>query len=108
MSTFTVGIVVSEFNYVRLNKTECGIDLGTEVKVWARMDFLPALENVSCKIVKSVAALEEFWGVPYTLPKLDFLALPNYQATKPADNWGLILFKYVYYEKGLFENTCYY
>lgn len=65
-----------------------------DIKVWARPDYLDMLKNVSDKIIKSLEILQDFWGVPYPLPKLDCFALPNYQATKPADNWGLILFKY--------------
>lgn len=63
------------------------------MKIWGRPDFAVQLVNAAEKVVKSLKILEEFWGVPYPLPKVDCLALPNYQATKPADNWGLILFK---------------
>ncbi|KAI4458984.1 protease m1 zinc metalloprotease [Holotrichia oblita] len=93
MSTFTVGFVVSEFVYVERNKTEDDKDMGLDIKVWSRPDYLDMLKNVSDKIIRSLEILQDFWGVPYPLPKLDCFALPNYQATKPADNWGLILFK---------------
>lgn len=68
---------------------------GLDIKVWARADYVDLLKNVSDKIIKSLEILQDFWNIPYPLPKLDCIALPNYQATKPADNWGLILFKYI-------------
>lgn len=92
MSTFTVGIVVSNLTAGSFyNKDEEGLDV--EIRVFGRLDYLESLKNSTQKIVKSLRILQNFWGVRYPLPKLDCLALPNYQATKPADNWGLILFK---------------
>ncbi|KAF5302442.1 hypothetical protein FQR65_LT08532, partial [Abscondita terminalis] len=65
----------------------------TIINVWARPDFLGAIQNSSDKIYASVKALEKFWDFKFPLPKLDCVALPNYQGTRPADNWGLIFFK---------------
>lgn len=63
------------------------------LKVCARPDFISALTNVSDKVTKAIEILEDFWQTPYPLPKLDIFALPNYQATRPADGWGVLLFK---------------
>lgn len=63
------------------------------LRVWGRPDFMNSLTNVSEKVEKSIAILENFWETPFPLPKLDIFALPNYQATKPTDGWGIILFK---------------
>lgn len=78
-----------------------------DIKVWARPDYLDMLKNVSDKIIKSLEILQDFWGVPYPLPKLDCFALPNYQATKPADNWGLILFKYTLEKLQIIWHNCF-
>ncbi|KAF5300451.1 hypothetical protein FQA39_LY02250 [Lamprigera yunnana] len=93
MSTFAFGVLVSDFVSISVNKTNGKEDLDVEVKIWARPDFLSAIENSPQKIYTSLVALEEFWDFKFPLPKLDCIALPNYQATRPADNWGLILFK---------------
>lgn len=66
---------------------------GVEIRVHGRKDYIDSLENATNKIVSSLKIIQEFWNVPYPLPKLDCLALPSYQATRPADNWGVILFK---------------
>lgn len=64
-----------------------------DVRVWGRSDYIEALKEVSDKVESVLNVLQDYWGVPYSLPKLDVVALPNYQAVKPADNWGLIFFK---------------
>lgn len=64
-----------------------------KLTIWARSDFINALTNVSQKVLDSLEVLEDFWKIPYPLPKLDVFALPNYQATRPADSWGVLLFK---------------
>lgn len=66
------------------------------MKIWARPDFLDALVNVTRKVSKSIQCLEDFWGSPYPLPELNIFALPNYQATRPADSWGILMFKLVF------------
>lgn len=105
ISTFTLGLVVSEFAALNHNSSAeekkslgtiervCQEACSTKITVWGRPDYMSALQNVTEKIKKSLKILEEFWLVPYPLPKLDCVALPNYQSTRPADNWGAILFK---------------
>ncbi|CAG9815486.1 unnamed protein product [Phaedon cochleariae] len=90
MPTFALGIIVSEFSYMTFNISD---DDDVHLRVWARPDFITAVENVPEKVEKSLGVLEEFWGCPFPLPKLDILALPNYQSTRPADSWGVIIFK---------------
>ncbi|KAJ8940801.1 hypothetical protein NQ318_007887, partial [Aromia moschata] len=91
MATFSIGIVISEFSFLEYNLLSNNDDLS--LRIWARPDFISALVNVSEKVIKSLKILEEFWATPYILPKLDIFALPNYQATRPADGWGVLLFK---------------
>lgn len=64
-----------------------------ELRVWGRAEFLPALEGVDKKLARVFAEISKFWQVPLPLRRLDVIALPNYQGVKPADNWGLIVFK---------------
>ncbi|GJQ74272.1 hypothetical protein Trydic_g19171 [Trypoxylus dichotomus] len=93
ISTYSLGIVVAEFFYIDHNRTDEDRDLSMEIRVWGRPEFVDTLKNVSEKITRSLRILQNFWCVPYALPKLDCVALPNYQGTKPADSWGLIAFK---------------
>ncbi|KAK5649362.1 hypothetical protein RI129_000391 [Pyrocoelia pectoralis] len=92
MSTFTFGVLVSDFVSVSVNKTNED-NSGPKINIWATPDFINAVQNTTEKIYTSVRALEKLWDFKFPLPKLDCVALPNYQGTRPADNWGLIFFK---------------
>ncbi|KAJ8983745.1 hypothetical protein NQ317_017848 [Molorchus minor] len=90
IATFSLAIVVSEFSYMEYNVTS---DNDVRLRIWARPDYISALSNVSTKVIRSLEILEDFWGTPYVLPKLDIFALPNYKATRSSDGWGILLFK---------------
>lgn len=64
-----------------------------ELRVWGRPEYLEALEGVNEKLMRVFKELTQFWRVPLPLRRLDIVALPNYQGVKPADNWGLIVFR---------------
>ncbi|KAH1005342.1 hypothetical protein HUJ04_006343 [Dendroctonus ponderosae] len=65
----------------------------TKIHVWARPDFMEALVNVSRKVATTFDYLEKFWGVFSPLNELNIFALPNFNATKPGDSWGVLMFK---------------
>ncbi|KAL3276601.1 hypothetical protein HHI36_011973 [Cryptolaemus montrouzieri] len=93
MSTFALGIVISEFTSMTVNKTDKANSKVHDIRVWARPDFIESLVNVTDKVENALEVLENFWGLKYPLAKLDIIALPNFQATRPADSWGLLLFR---------------
>ncbi|KAF7279863.1 hypothetical protein GWI33_006670 [Rhynchophorus ferrugineus] len=94
MTTFSFAMVISELSHISINVSDSEVYFpDIKMRVWARPDFIEALTNVTTKVSKSVKFLEDFWGSPYPLPELNIFALPNYQATKPADSWGLLMFK---------------
>lgn len=64
-----------------------------ELRVWGRPEFHQALEGVNAKLTTVFQEIAKFWCVALPLRRLDIVALPNYQGVKPADNWGLIVFK---------------
>lgn len=51
------------------------------------------MEGLNEKVALVLSEVAAFWQVPLPLRRLDIVALPNYQGVKPADNWGLIVFK---------------
>nr|CAH7750129.1 unnamed protein product [Callosobruchus chinensis] len=93
IATYSIGVVISELSSLSYNLTGTAEVPDVRVSIWARPDFINAVNDSSTKIDKSLKILSELWGTPYPLPKIDIFALPNYQATKPSDAWGLILFK---------------
>ncbi|KAJ8727748.1 hypothetical protein PYW07_001867 [Mythimna separata] len=94
MSTFTLGLVIAHLKQLgnsTLVKDEAGNDI--EIRVWGRPEYLEALAGINEKVVLVFRELAAFWRVPLPLKRLDIVALPNYQGVKPADNWGLIVFR---------------
>ncbi|CAB3239534.1 unnamed protein product [Arctia plantaginis] len=94
MSTFTLGLVIADLKQLGESDTYKD-DIGNEIelRVWGRPEYLEALEGVNEKLMRVFKELAQFWQVPLPLRRLDVVALPNYQGVKPADNWGLIVFR---------------
>lgn len=85
MSTYLVAFVVSDFAH----KSDGNFS------VWARKDAIESANyalHVGPKILKH---LEEFFQIKYPLPKVDMIALPDFNAGA-MENWGLITFRYVF------------
>lgn len=51
------------------------------------------LQRIYERIEKSLLSIQNYLGVEFPLEKLDIVALPNFSTVKPADNWGLIVYK---------------
>lgn len=86
MSTYLVAFVVSDF----ANKSDGNFT------VWARKDAIESANyalHVGPKILKH---LEEFFQIKYPLPKVDMIALPDFNAGA-MENWGLITFRFIFF-----------
>ncbi|CAH4038188.1 unnamed protein product [Pieris brassicae] len=94
MSTFAFGFVIAHLTQLG-NSTHYKDDNGNniELRVWGRPEYLTALEGTNEKLARVFKEVASFWQVPLPLKKLDVVALPYYLGAKPADNWGLIVFK---------------
>ncbi|XP_058063997.1 aminopeptidase N [Anopheles bellator] len=98
MSTFTFGFLMSDLLEVPPqaagseadDETSCG---PKKLRIWARRDFRDSLVQLRKRVKLTLAKLESYWGVELPLEKLDIVALPGFTHVKPADNWGLIIFK---------------
>ena len=84
MSSYLVAFVVSDFRFLT--------NADKNVSVWTRPN---AIENAQFSLVaatKLLKLLEEFTGIPYTLPKMDLVAIPDFKAGA-MENWGLVTFR---------------
>lgn len=88
MSTYLLAWVVGEL-HSKSAKTKDGV----EVNVWATvaqpatsLDF--ALESA----VKTIEFFNEYFDIPYPLPKSDHVALPDF-SSGAMENWGLITYR---------------
>lgn len=115
MSPFTFGFVISQLTLLErvdfpspLMKKLCikvyarsdlHKDLEQTVKMLRNIFFLFALttflipQRIYERIEKSLLSIQSYLGVDFPLEKLDIVALPNFSTVKPADNWGLIVYK---------------
>ena len=88
MSSYLLAFVVGE-----LHKKTAYTTSGVEVNIWATpaqseetLDF--ALDIAT----RSIDFYDEYFGVPYPLPKSDHVALPDF-SSGAMENWGLITYR---------------
>ena len=68
---------------------------GVEVNVWATpAQHTESLDFALDHAVKTIEFFDDYFGVPYPLPKSDHVALPDFSAGA-MENWGLITYREV-------------
>ncbi|XP_016961227.1 endoplasmic reticulum aminopeptidase 1 [Drosophila biarmipes] len=86
VSTYLVAFVISDFESI--SETYRGVTQSIYTPSTIKEKGQRAMKNA----VRTVAAIEDYFGVSYPLPKLDHVALKkNYGAAM--ENWGLITYK---------------
>ena len=87
MSTYLLAFVVGDLKAIERRALD-----GTMVRVWAT----PGKEEqggFALEVaVKLLAYFNEYFGIPYPLPKLDHLAIPDF-AAGAMENWGAITYR---------------
>lgn len=88
MSTYLLALVMGE-----LQSTSATTKSGVEVNVWATPAQKPgSLDYALREAVNTVEFFDEYFGVPYPLPKADHVAVPDFSAGA-MENWGLITYR---------------
>ncbi len=64
----------------------------TLVRVWARPDDMGQVDFALNEAAANLLHLNEYYGVDYPLPKLDLVAVPDFDAGA-MENWGSIFFR---------------
>lgn len=90
MSTYLLACVLTEFNHVEMIYHSIS-GKNVTVRLWTHQHRLGHLDFALNLIPKALNKLENYLGVPYSLPKLDVIALPGYEEGKAMENWGLII-----------------
>ncbi len=88
MSTYLLAFVIGDM-HKKTAKTKSEV----EVSTWAT-SAQPAssLDYALDVAVKSIEYFEDYFGVPYPLPKADHVALPDF-SSGAMENWGLITYR---------------
>ena len=88
MSSYLLAFVVGDLQS-KSSKTKTG----TEVNVWStKAQPIDSLDFGLEVAVKSIEFFEDYFGVPYPLPKSDHVALPDF-SSGAMENWGLITYR---------------
>jgi aminopeptidase N len=87
MSTYLLAFVYGELEY-KESKTAGG----TKVRIYATPDKTGLTDFGLEASVKSLEFFEDYFGIPYPLPKLDVIGLPDFSAGA-MENWGLVTFR---------------
>ncbi|XP_037798468.1 aminopeptidase N-like [Penaeus monodon] len=90
MSTYLVAFVVSDF--VQINTT---VNDNVVLRVWARREVIDQAEYAMKIGPKILSFFEKYFNVPFPLPKMDMVALPDFSAGA-MENWGLITYREQY------------
>lgn len=79
MSTYLFSFAVTDFASKTKNK----------ITVWARAEAINQSDYALEISEKALDFYERYFGIPYPLPKMDILALPDFEVGA-MENWGLI------------------
>lgn len=86
MSTYLVACVVGEFDHVE------GVCKNRPVKVFTQLAKKELGQFALDVAIKSILYYEQYFEVPYPLPKMDLIAIPDFSAGA-MENWGLVTYR---------------
>ena len=90
MSPYLLAFVTGD-----LHKKSAKTASGVEVNIWATPAQKPAaLDFALDHAIKAIEFFDDYFGVPYPLPKSDHVALPDFSSAA-MENWGLITYREV-------------
>ncbi|KAM4121389.1 hypothetical protein ACB094_01G001800 [Castanea mollissima] len=87
MSTYLVAIVVGLFDYV-----EHLTSYGVKVRVYCQVGKVNQAKFALDVAVRTLELYKDYFEVPYSLPKLDMVAIPDF-AFGAMENYGLVTFR---------------
>ncbi|KAF9616987.1 hypothetical protein IFM89_033057 [Coptis chinensis] len=87
MSTYLVAVVVGLFDYVEDHTPD-----GIKVRVYCQIGKSNQGKFALDVAVKTLGLYKEYFATPYSLPKLDMIAIPDF-AAGAMENYGLVTYR---------------
>ncbi|GJD12448.1 Puromycin-sensitive aminopeptidase [Galdieria sulphuraria] len=87
MSTYLLVFIVGEFDYIEGYTTN-----GLPVRVYTAKESAHLGEFALNVGIRTLNFFTDFFGIPYPLPKMDFVAIPDF-GSGAMENWGCITFR---------------
>ncbi|KAF7084371.1 hypothetical protein CFC21_088013 [Triticum aestivum] len=87
MSTYLVAVIVGMFDYVEAFTAD-----GTSVRVYTQVGKSAQGKFALEVAVKTLILFKEYFAVPYPLPKMDMIAIPDF-ASGAMENYGLVTYR---------------
>ncbi|PFX22374.1 Glutamyl aminopeptidase [Stylophora pistillata] len=88
MSTYLVAFAVCDFKHTEFKLTKDG----KTVRMYAPAEQIDQVEYASQITDKLFSFFQEYFQIPYALPKTDMIAIPNF-IFGAMENWGLITYR---------------
>ncbi|KAG0730405.1 Leucyl-cystinyl aminopeptidase [Chionoecetes opilio] len=86
MPTYLVAFAISDYSS---RTVRGGRDNATQITVFTRAALLPSTALAGKIVPQILSYLEQYFGLPYPLPKLDLFAPPE-NSFSGMENWGLV------------------
>lgn len=87
MSTYLLAFVVGDLAHKQATTKD-----GVLIRAFATADNVKHVDFALDMAVKSLEFYNDYFGIPYPLPKLDMVALPDF-ASGAMENWGLVTYR---------------
>lgn len=87
MSTYLVAVVIGLFDYMEDHTSD-----GVKVRVYCQVGKANQGKFALNVAVKTLELYKEYFAVPYSLPKLDMVAIPDF-AAGAMENYGLVTYR---------------
>ncbi|CAG2231962.1 ANPEP [Mytilus edulis] len=87
MSTYLLAFIICDFKYT-VETTKNNV----EYRAWARPEAVGQTPYSLDVGVKCLTYFEEYFDIPFPLPKSDMIAVPDF-AAGAMENWGLIIYR---------------